>query len=258
MYNCNARATTIEQHIPFQSQSSYFRESTIFKKKNLKKKSPAVKAGTPRSSRGEGGGEGGGGGGSRATDFWLRRPRLSPSGMAPRQRRRAFGVPAAPAPGGFAFGDSSAPPFGSATTAAVAEIVKAAILVGGEGEERESGGEEGRKGGEKVPKRPLELCPELCPDQFFNSCASSSKEARITSSSSPPSVAVAAAAEAEASKSLTCSSPPCANAESGSCPSLPLAPLLPHFCERQLLSLPVLKTPLPALKTTSPINCSHE
>ena len=88
-------------------------------------------------------------------------------------------MPAAPAPGGFAFGDSSAPPFGSATTAAVAEIVKAAILVGGEGEERESGGEEGRKGGEKVPKRPLELCP----DQFFNSCASSSKEARITSSS---------------------------------------------------------------------------
>ena len=82
-----------------------------------------------------------------------------------------------PAPGGFAFGDSSAPPFGSATTAAVAEIVKAAILVGGEGEgeERESGGEEGRKGGEKVPKRPFELCP----DQFFNSWASSSKDALL-------------------------------------------------------------------------------
>ena len=74
-----------------------------------------------------------------------------------------------PAPGGFAFGDSSAPPFGSATTAAVAEIVKAAILVGGEGEG------EGRAGGEKVPKRPFELCP----DQFFNSWASSSKEALL-------------------------------------------------------------------------------
>ena len=61
-----------------------------------------------------------------------------------------------PASGGFAFGDSSAPPFGSATTAAVAEIVKAAILVGGEGEGegRESGGGEGRKGGREVKRCP--------------------------------------------------------------------------------------------------------